>query len=187
MTETETNGKALLEHWTWATQKGLMNKNTAGGLRSACSQVLGALDDGETVDVKTLDLDSALTRFQNLRKKDFKPAVLETYKRRFRQAVASYLDYLKDPGGWKPRTLDRPAGGGTAKANANGNGGGAEHQETTRPTKHEMPQANMMDYPFPVREGQIAHLILPRDLKVSEVKRLTAFMSTLAVDFEPAS
>lgn len=34
--------------------------------------------------------------------------------------------------------------------------------------------------------GQIGHLILPRDLKVTEVKRLTAFMSTLAVDFEPA-
>jgi hypothetical protein len=38
-----------------------------------------------------------------------------------------------------------------------------------------------------VREGQIARLVLPRDLKTSEVKRLAAFMSTLAVDFDPAT
>jgi hypothetical protein len=35
---------------------------------------------------------------QEEEKKDFKPAVLETYKRRFRHAVASYLAYLNDPG-----------------------------------------------------------------------------------------
>jgi hypothetical protein len=39
MAETETSGKAFLEHWSWAAEKGLMNKNTAGGLRSACGQV----------------------------------------------------------------------------------------------------------------------------------------------------
>jgi hypothetical protein len=42
--------------------------------------------------------------------------------------------------------------------------------------------SNMVDYPFPVREGQIAHLVLPRDLKASEVKRLHAFMATLVTD-----
>jgi len=42
----------------------------------------------------------------------------------------------------------------------------------------------MVEYPYPIREGQIARLILPRDLKTSEVKRLNAFMATLAVDFD---
>src|SRR5436309_13241000 len=107
MAETETNAKALIEHWNWAVEKGLMNRNTAAGLRGACTQVVGVLDDPEGVDVKTLDIEGTLARFQHLKKKDFKPAVLETYKRRFRQAVASYLAYLDDPGGWKPRSLDR--------------------------------------------------------------------------------
>ncbi len=49
-----------------------------------------------------------------------------------------------------------------------------------------MPQSNMVDYPYPVRDGQIARLVLPRDLKTVEVKRLAAFMATLAVDFEPS-
>ena len=191
MTETETNGKALVDHWIWAAEKGLMNKNTAGGLRAACSQVLGVLDDPDGVDIKTLDVEGALTRFQNLKMKKFKPAVLGTYKQRFRKAVASYLAYLNDPGGWKPRSLDRPSNDGAEKTNGGGAGAerraGAERVDLTRPTKFEMPQANMMDYPFPIREGQIAHLILPRDLKVAEVKRLTAFMATLAVDVEPTA
>jgi hypothetical protein len=39
-----------------------------------------------------------------------------------------------------------------------------------------------MDYPFPLREGVIAHLWLPADLKRTDVKRLTAFMNTLVMD-----
>jgi predicted XRE-type DNA-binding protein len=33
--------RALIEHWPWAAEKGVMNKNTAAGLRAACVQVLG--------------------------------------------------------------------------------------------------------------------------------------------------
>jgi hypothetical protein len=35
------------------------------------------------------------------------PTVLETYKRRFRIAVASYVSYLRDPGAWKPGIEER--------------------------------------------------------------------------------
>jgi hypothetical protein len=172
-------GKALVDHWTWAAEKGVMNKNTAGGLRSACTQVLGVLENWESIDVKGLDVEAALTRFQNLKKKDFKPNVLEVYKRRFRQAHASYLAYLDDPGGWKPRSIDRSTG--------ERNNAGDRQADSSRPARHEMPQAGLVEYPFPLREGQIARLILPRDLKVSEVKRLSAFMTTLAIDFDPTA
>jgi hypothetical protein len=183
MTMTDATGKALLDHWNWAAEKGVMNKNTANGLRAACSQVLSALDNGEAVDIKTLDIDDTLLRFQNLKKSQFKPEVLGAYKRRFRQAVTSYLAYLNDPGGWKPRTIERTTTNGTEKKKANAKAN-EPATEPARPIRHEMPQVNMMDYPFPLREGQIARLILPRDLKASEVKRLGAFMSTLAVDTE---
>jgi len=173
----ETTGRALVDHWNWAAEKGLMNKNTAGGLRAACGQVLSALDDWEAVDVKALDVEDALTRFQNLKKKDFKPAVLDTYKRRFRQALASYLSYLDDPAGWRPRTVER-----VPRQDRNGVERGAEGGSGA--ILHEIPKTGLVEYPFPLREGQIARLVLPRDLKTSEVRRLTAFMSTLAVDFD---
>jgi hypothetical protein len=173
----EITGKAFIEHWNWAAEKGVMNKNTAAGLRAACTQVLSALDNWESVDIKSLDVEGTLTRFQNLKHKDFKPAVLDTYKRRFRQAVSSYLKYLEDPAGWKPRTLERAPV--PEKTN-----GGDRTPGSVRTTMHEIPQTGLVEYPFPLRDSQIARLVLPRDLKSSEVKRLSAFMSTLTVDFD---
>ncbi len=176
----DSTGKALVDHWNWAAEKGVMNKNTAGGIRAAAAQVLSVLENWQDVDVKTLDVEGMLVRFQNLKKKDFKPAVLEAYKRRFRQAVGSYLAYLEDPGGWKPRTVERAAGADKA----NGDGGGRSGEPAPRPSRHEAPQAGIVEYPFPLREGQMVRLYLPRDLKLAEVKRLTAFMATLVVDPE---
>src|SRR2546427_10720536 len=68
----ETTGKALVEHWGWAAEKGLMNKNTAAGLRAATGQVLGVLEDWENEDVTKLNVEQTLTRFQNLRRRNFK-------------------------------------------------------------------------------------------------------------------
>ena len=94
MVQVET-GKTLIDHWSWAADKGVMNRNTAAGLRAACVQVLGVVDDPEQVNVANLDVEDLLTRFQNLRKQRFKPQVLEAYKRRFRNAVKSYKEYLR--------------------------------------------------------------------------------------------
>jgi hypothetical protein len=174
----ETTAKAFVEHWDWAAQKGLMNKHTASGLRAACSQVLGVLDDWQTADIRKIDVEDLLTRFQNLRKKQFKPQVLETYKRRFRQAISSYSSYLEDPGAWKPTTRKRPT-----QAASNGRDVTPSH-ENPRETAQEPPSAGLVEYPFPLREGQDVRLALPRDLKRSEVKRLAAFMTTLTVDFQ---
>src|SRR5712691_7782138 len=173
----ETTSKALVEHWNWASDKGLMNKNTAYGLRAACSQVLSVLENWESADVKTLKVDDVLIRFQNLKKKDFKPQVLETYKRRFRQAVSSYISYLKEPGSWKPNSVERAP-------RQERNSTGAQDVEPTVTTRGQIPASSLVDYPFPLRDGQIVRLILPRDLKSAEVKRLSAFISTLAVDGE---
>lgn len=174
----ETTARAFLDHWAWAAEKGVMNRNTAAGLRAACSQVLTVLDDWENVDVKGLDVEATLHRFQNLKKKAFKPSVLETYKRRFRRAHASYLGYLSDPGGWKPRGIERPRQDSEAVGS---------DRESRPAAKHEMHPAGTVEYPFPLRSGQIARLILPRDLKASEAKRLAAFIATLAVDFDASS
>jgi hypothetical protein len=180
---TETSGRALVDHWTWAAKKGLMNLNTARSLRAACAQVLGVLDEWESVDIRELDVESVLLRFVNLRKKDFKPDSLESYKQRFRQALQLYLLYLEDPGGGNPRARERP----------NSNDKPTRPPRTTTSSaapkapmgEEEIDRAGLISYPFPLREGKIARLFLPADLKVAEVRRLTAYMMTLAVDASP--
>jgi hypothetical protein len=106
----ETSARALIDHWSWAADKGLMNRNTAGGLRSACTRVLEVLGEGwEQTDISNANVEDLLLRFQNLKKKDYRPEVLEVYKQRFRKAVTSYLEYLANPGSWKPGAREKSA------------------------------------------------------------------------------
>jgi len=169
---TEATGRALLDHRRWAATRGLMNPNTANGLRSACAKVLGVMDGWESLDVRTLDVEQAVARFQHQRKRDHVPAVLETYKRRFRIAVSSYLAYLQDPGGWTPGIPERGA-----KPERR-----APRDSRAPDASASLPATVFVEFPFPLREGQLARLVLPRDLKASEVRRLTAFLGSLVLD-----
>jgi hypothetical protein len=174
-----------------------MNKNTAGAMRAACSQVLGVLDNWQTVNVTELDVDDVLKRFKTLRYSDFKPESLETYDQRFRQALRSYLAYVQDPGKWRFSTRDRAVtasknGGGRAKAKqtpeSTDEDDGTEADSTPRLGFRSLtPRDERLDggrntYPFPLRAGFTAQLVLPPDLKASEVKRLSTFMSTLVAE-----
>lgn len=177
----DTSGKALVEHWTYAADKGLMKGNTARALRSACVQVLSALEDWEKVDVTRLDVDDAFRRFQNKRARDFTPDSLEAYQRRFSQAVKLFKEYVEDPSSWRPTKRKSAAGkerrlGAVSKANS-----GRSASVSVAPP----PQIGLIDYPFPLSEARVALLRLPVDLKLAEVQRLTSFMMTIAVDFDP--
>jgi len=171
-------GKGLVEHWAWAAEKGIVNRNTAGGLRAACAQVLSVLDNWEEVDLRGLDVEDLLRRFQNLRKKEFSPGTLAVYAKRFRQALGSYLAYLENPSAWKApakrlRTKPRDADRETNETEPRDESGKVE---TT---------GGLVDYPFPLRRGVIVRLRLPLDLRREEARRITKFLETLTVDVDP--
>jgi len=181
----DTNGKSFVEHWRWAAGKGLMNANTANGWTAACRKVLGIEKGWEQMDISKLDVDDLIKRFENLEKKTFTPRSLNTYGARFRQAHASYLSYLTDPGGWKSVASERPAragnGAGTKKR-ADLKAKTAESVSTPIVQVGLSERGPVAEYPFPLRSNFTALLRLPRDLKAAEVKRLSTFMSALVSD-----
>jgi hypothetical protein len=178
----EKNARSLVDHWTWAADKGLMNGNTAAGLRSACTQILQVIGDGwETTDITGLDVDDLLLRFQNLKKKDYTPQVLELYKKRFRKAVASYLSYLESPGSWKPSTQERPA---TSQRSDRSNQRQQPTGQVVASETRYRASSSEVEYLFPLRAGVMARLVLPRDLTRDDVNRLNAFMSMLVVSVD---
>jgi hypothetical protein len=184
MTGIDTSGKALVEHWKWAAEPGLMNANTAATLRAACSQVLGVLENWETTDVRALDIEDVCVRFQNKRNRDFKPDSLGAYKRRFSQAVRQFLDYANDPSSWRPNVQER-APRREKKSDAD------VADEVRGPiarasTPSSTTAGGLVEYPFPLREGRFAFLRLPVDLKMVEVRRLTAYLTTIAIDSDDA-
>jgi hypothetical protein len=178
----EKNAKSLVDHWAWAAEKGLMNRNTAAGLRSACSRVFEVLgDDWEQADVSNLDIEDLLLRFQNLRKKEFVPQVLETYKQRFRKAVASYFEYLENPGAWRPSAQEKPVA-------THRGGRSPKHPQATAEVAASSSAGRVgvgyVEYPFPLRPGVLARLILPLKITKDDVTRLSAFMSMLVAGSE---
>lgn len=175
----DSTAKALIDHWDWAAERGLMNPNTAGTLHAACAKVLSIYDDLDAVDVRQLDVDDTVVRFRNLKAKDLKPDSLGTYENRFRQAVRSFIQYLDDPGGWKPAARPQAAGPRNKAKAANGNGGPHEQEAPAQ-------VGGLVTYPFPIRSGLVAKISLPPDLKRAELQRVTAFMGTLTVDDEGA-
>lgn len=180
----ETTGEALVEHWNWAIEKGLMNRNTAGSLRAACTQVLGVAENWKQIDVMTLDPEDLLNRFRNLRARDFTPESLEAYGRRFRAALRSFKSYIESPNSWKPANRERNGLGSESSRRAKA----VSKSASTSPSDardEPIPSQRLIglvDYPFPLREGVNARLVLPRDLTKSEVRRLSGFMAALAVD-----
>jgi hypothetical protein len=173
-------GKTLIDHWSWAAEKGVMNRHTAAGLRAACVQVLNVVDDPQQIEIASLDVEDLLTRFQNLRKQRFKPQVLEAYKRRFRNAVKSYKEYLESPGTWKPASQERAAGGDRRQRDSSAGAawsGPTAGQERARSAI----AAGTEEYPFPLRPGVMARLVLPVDLSSDEARRIKAFVDMLVV------
>jgi hypothetical protein len=180
----DTSAKALVEHWKWAAQKGLMNGTTARIMGNACSQVLSALDDWPQLDVNGMDPDEIFRRFQNLRSKDLTPRSLSDYRRRFKQALESFREYIADPTAWKGPGQERRArqpqlDGASEKP--------LKKQATVRPPPQtrtgrvEAPE--LIEYPYPLRSDLMVRILLPRDLRLIEAKRLGSYITTLAVDF----
>lgn len=180
----DTTGRALVDFWKRAGEKGLVNQNTAIAKKTACTQVLGAMDDWETLDVTSMNIDEVFRRFTNKRHNDFTPASLGTYKSRFTQALNDFLAYVNNPEGWKP-SQERPASQRREKPTSN-NTTKAEAVHTPAPVDTLPGRMGLVEYPFPLREGRYAYLRLPTGLKVAEVKRLTAYLMTLAEDAEIA-
>jgi hypothetical protein len=174
-------GQGLVEFLDYAANKSLLNKNTAGAMRAAAAQVLAVeSDDVATIDIRKLDVEDLVKRFATSRHQDFTPKSLETYQSRFRNAVSMYMAFLKNPAQWRPSLRERTSRP-TPERGRSGDGGARQRNQTDT-----APSPGMVEYPFPVREGVLAHLTLPVDFRKSEARRLAAFLESLAVDEQRA-
>ena len=180
-----TTASDVLKFLDYAEKKGLLKGNTAAGHKAAAKKVLSIEGDLDKVDVRHLDLDTLFQRFENLHKDEFTPGSLQTYRSRVRQAISWFLTWSANPSGWKP-----PVGvTRTARPSTNGKligdnplKPGVADDATAPPPPAPEPKGRLVDYPFPLRAGVMVRLFLPADLKRVEVRRLNAYMATLAVD-----
>ena len=182
-------GQDLIRFWDWVVEKGLVKRATANARKTAVVEVLDALGEGTSVDIRQLDVEEGLRRFENLKSAKYTPHSLSTYKSRFRKAVAEYLAYLDNPSEWRPDIKPRRARGEKPVVPSGSTMGPRSRQDDSRDTipgaiAHPGGGARLIDYPFPVREGVVAVLRLPMDLRSSEASRLASWLSALAMPDE---
>jgi len=176
---------ALLKFLDTVVAKGLMNANTAGGLKAACSKILDDLAEGD--DVRSVDVNTAVVRYNNRNPSALSPNSLTEYQRRVTRAIADFVSWSDNPTAFKPKGKGTPVRNGK-KTEPRGDRqipaprpeAPAHSGNPAAPTSAGLPLS------YPLRPDFLAQVVIPRDLTAEEARRLGAFLLTLAVDFRPA-
>ena len=155
---------AFLAHWDRAREEGRITAREANAVLSACRAVLGTADASlEHTPIGELDVDALCEHFE--REKEggtYKLNTMLTYVGRFRGALESYRHFLAAPEAWTHGGRRRP---------------GPEFVQSEEPA--------LQDYLYPIRDGVLARLSIPRDTTAHEMARFAEFARTLAADFDP--
>lgn len=178
----------LLAFWSeYVPSKGLVKTATAQARSSAVSSVLEVLGEDGGTDLKSLDVEGALTRFENLSGNKFTPQTLTAYKSRFRSAVKDYLAFVENPSGWKPGLKSRSSRGKTPESPARNGGVKPPRDAPDTPAATQSAHgstARLIDHTFPIRRDVFAALKLPMDLTRLEAERLASFIAALVMPEE---
>lgn len=183
----EGTGAGLQEFLAWAGRTGEMNPTTADSWAVACRRVLALEDEPETVDLRQVDVETLLVRFENLNRTRFTTASMSTYKSRFRAAVTAYLSWLANEP-WKPaqrntrKRADKPVPQVPSEPASEGDkASGAMDSAPVTPRLPAHDSApRLVSYQVPLRPDLMIDLTLPVDLNEADAARISAFVRSLA-------
>ena len=185
--------QALLGFLEMLAEKGLANANTVQGFRVATNKILDDLSTDEDGDVRKIDVATAVRRFHNKNPGLLSPASLGEYQRRVSTAIKEFVSYTENPTTYKP--LGRQPSGKKSENGERARDRERQRNETPaapsqRHERLEQPQPVPiagLSLAYPLRPDFLAQVVVPRDMKSDEARRLSAFVMTLATDFTPTS
>jgi hypothetical protein len=174
--------EGLLQFLDYVVAKGYGPSSAVAPWRSAVRQVLSVVEKTDAiggVNMRELNLDDYLGRFETLARGDLKVESIHSYRRRFTRALTAYLDFIDNgkPPTFRPeRRRARQDNGQAADAPT------AERAESAAAPPVPSGDSRMIDYPFPLRSGQVATLRLPVRFEKADAERLAAFVRTLVFE-----
>ncbi len=178
---------ALMGFLDTVSAQGLMNSNTAGGLKAACSKILDDLADGD--DVRAVDANTAVIRYNNRNPGALAPNSLAEYKRRVTRAISDFVSWKENPASFKPRARGVSGKNGRKAQCEVGRPAAAPPSEAlilAGQAASAPPPTTGLPLNYPLRPDFLAQVVIPRDLTSEEARRLGAFLLTLAADFRPS-
>ena len=121
---------------------------------------------------------NSLDRFETKARGDLKHVSILAYRRRFTRAHDAYITFLET--GRPPSFRER--GPRTRAETATSSRTVAAKQTASAPTAFAPSAERMIEYPFPLRSGQVAMLRLPVRFDKADADRMAAFIRTLVFD-----
>lgn len=186
----------LVDYLQDLVDKRFMSVGQITPLKTAVTKVFMAVD-GDNWGMRAVydvDVEDYMYRFAQKMGSHYSEQSLSSYKSRLLKALTWYKKFL-DNRDWVPTSQisvarwvaerthastspsrfvagyvspqSHPAAGGWINAIANSSN---------------LSETNFIEYPFPLRSGQIAKLKLPSDLTKSEAKRIALFVDSIALD-----
>lgn len=177
----------LLKFIDYAIQKGLVNGNTGGGWKAACSKILEEF--GPDDDLSAVDVPSEVLRYNNRHPGVLSPDSLNQYQKRVVLVLGEFSKYLASPTTYKgvssrPATNGKPAEKRKTDIKAVPEAAPLAAEPHPAPQRHvtgAVTETSLM-MPFPLRPTFLAQIIIPRDLTKDEAVRLCTFIQALAHD-----
>lgn len=176
---------ALVNFIDAVTRHGSVNANTAAGWKAACARILEDLADD--VDVRGLDVVTAVRRYHNKHPGELSSNTLGQYERRLDNVLKQFARYNENPTGYQH---GRPLAKTTDEGRTPRKKVAAKKPVADAPAKPAAVQAIASALPgmslqFPMRKDFTAQVFVPRDMSTTEARRFAHFIMTLAHDFAP--
>ncbi len=199
------NGKVsgLNLYLDWLAEKGKVKASAISPLKNAVKAMFSTVDKEDWLDteVANVDLNDYMQRFKNLSAGIYTAGSYAVYQSRINRAISWYKNFLKTPG-WAPAIKSAEASSKEAKKaapktkpnqktytgieegeivnSASTMQVGGMHNALTSGLQQN--DADLLIYPFPLSDGTVATLNLPRNISTADAKRLGAFIGTLVMD-----
>jgi hypothetical protein len=160
-----------IEFFAGLAQREEIDRSNAKAYLQAGSRVMSVEPDAAAVDVRDLNVDEMLARFE-AQNPDYSPESIKTYRSRFRVGVAMYRAFLDGDADWKNAGRSIAA---REAAFAAGQGRGRAPQDGESPGR-------IVAYDLPLRPDLLVRINLPIDLTTADADRVAAFVRSLAFD-----
>lgn len=175
--------EGLIAYCDWLVDKGYATVAQVDPWRTATRKVFETVEgeDYASLDLSGIDLADYLARFQTLAGSQYKSESIVTYGRRLRNALDAHEHYLSTG---RPPTFRRGGSSSKKESEAKPKAAGAAPAQAPAQTPS-IGGPGFVEFPFPLRGGQMAQLRLPTRLDKSDVDRLSAFLRTLQAEEQP--
>lgn len=195
MTQRGYSASDLMKFLDFVGQKNLLKRNTVVGWRTASQKVFDALDAADKEDLREMDVEQALVRFENKAAGAYKPDSLRVYRSRFSAALEHFLKWNADPSTFKmairsragkPKSTATVIAKSIPKAKQTSITSVHDTLRDTDTARNDGAQAlESLVLPIPLRPGmQVKIFGLPSDLSKSEARKISAVINAYATSDE---